>query len=175
MAQALWQLENQLSKKHFEEVLAKVRIYMIGLQDGSGKWMLDRYSNLFVIVSQRNYMGMFNNSDEKTQSLADLKWINQHIRKGHGLLGIAYPESGFYPEHPGVWEGDSPSFLYLVSHALGISDAEKPWKDSWGGKFVQPNKSKNHWYDDPEGPKAVYKWRKDVQNDFAKRATWMLP
>ena len=59
-------------------------------------------------------------------SVADLKWVNQHIRRGHGLLGMAYPESGFYPDTPGVWEGDSPSYLYLVSAALGISDAEKP-------------------------------------------------
>lgn len=25
------------------------------------------------------------------------------------------------------------------------------------------------------GGKAVYKWRKQVQEDFAKRAAWMLP
>lgn len=175
LVQALWQLENHLSTKRFQEVLAKVRVYLIGLQDGSGQWMQDRYPDLFAIVSQQNYMGMFNNALGADQSLADLNWINRHIRKGHGLLGAVYPESGFYPEHPGVWEGDSPSFLYLVSDALGISDAEKPWQDSWGGKFFQPDKAKNHWFDAPGGGMHVYKWRKAVQDDFAKRADWMLP
>lgn len=175
LAQALWQLEQQLSQKRFAEVLAKVRVYLIGLQDGSAQWMLDRYPNLFAIISQHNYMGMFNNADKELQPLSDLHWINQHIRKGHGLLGAAYPESGFYPEHPGVWEGDSPSFLYLVSDALGISQADEPWQDSWGGKFVQPDSTKNHWYDAPGGGANVYKWRKAVQDDFAKRADWMLP
>lgn len=175
LAQALWQLQQKMSKKQFKKVVDKVRVYMIGLQDGSGQWLLNNYPDMFIIVSKSNYMGMFNNANGSDQSLSDLKWINQHIRKGHGLLGAIYPESGFYPEHPGVWEGDSPSFLYLVSDALGVSRAEKPWEDSWGGKFVQPDKSKNHWFDAPGGGENVYKWREDVQNDFAKRADWMLP
>lgn len=43
LAQALWQLENHLSTKRFQEVLAKVRVYLIGLQDDFAKradWML---------------------------------------------------------------------------------------------------------------------------------------
>lgn len=65
--------------------------------------------------------------------------------------------------------------LYLVSDALGISQADEPWQESWGGKFVQLDTAKNHWYDAPGGGANVYKWRKAVQDDFAKRADWMLP
>ena len=153
----------------------KIRVYMIGLQDGSGKWILDNFPKLFVIVSEQNYMGMFNNAPNADQTLSDLKWINKHIRKGHGLLGAVYPESGFYPETPGVWEGDSPSFLYLVSATKGLNNPEMPFQESWGGKFIRPDQDKNHWFDHPEGSISVSKWRKEVQKDFAERAERMLP
>lgn len=175
LAQALWKIKKTKKQSEAERLINKVRIYLIGLQDGSGQWLLDTFPKLFTIVSKQNHMGMFWNAIGADASLADLNWVNRNIRKGHGMLGAIYPESGFYPENPGVWEGDSPSFLYLVSDALGISCAEKPYLPSWGGEFVQPDSSKNHWFDAPSGGKSVYKWRKQFQEDFAKRADWMLP
>lgn len=174
LAQALWKITNSYSPSEARRLMNKIRIYMIGFQDGSAKWILDTFPDLFVIVSERNYMGMFNNAPDSDSKLSDLDWINRNIRKGHGLLGALYPESGFYPETPGVWEGDSPSFLYLVSAVRGINNPEKPDQESWGGKFVQPDPAKNHWFDDPAGTKTVSKWRKEVQDDFARRADWMV-
>lgn len=175
LAQALWKIRKTRTPAEANELLKKIRIYMIGLQDGSGQWMLDTFPELFIIMSAGNYMGMFNNAPGADITLSDLDWINRNIRKGHGLLGIIYPESGFYPETPGVWEGDSPSFLYLVSAFKGINDSERPDQESWGGKFIQPEATKNHWFDDPAGSQTVSKWRKQVQEDFAFRANWMLP
>ncbi len=175
LAQALWKIRETRTPAEANELLKKIRIYMIGLQDGSGQWMLDTFPELFIIMSAGNYMGMFNNAPGADITLSDLDWINRNIRKGHGLLGIIYPESGFYPETPGVWEGDSPSFLYLVSAFKGINDSERPDQESWGGKFIQPEATKNHWFDDPAGSQTVSKWRKQVQEDFAFRANWMLP
>ncbi len=63
----------------------------------------------------------------------------------------------------------------VVPGGMGFGDAEKLWQESWGGKFVQPDNHKNHWYDAPGGGANVYKWRQEVQDDFAKRADWMLP
>ncbi len=147
---------------------------MIGLQDGSGQWLLDKFSNLFNIVSKKNYMGMLNNATGAEFDLSSPHWVNRHIRKGHGVLGTLYPEGGFYPGTPGVWEGDSPSFLYMVCAVKGISDLEKPHQESWGGKFIRPNPAKNHWFDDPSRTKAVSKWRPQVQEDFALQADWMI-
>lgn len=175
LAQALWKIQKTKSAVETAKLIKKVRIYSIGLQDGSGQWLLDTFPKLFTIVSERNYMGMFNNAVGADSTLSDLTWINENIRKGHGLLGAAYPESGFYPDTPGVWEGDSPSFLYLVSATQGINDPEKPNQASFGGEFIQRDRAKNHWFDAPQGGKAVYRWRKQVQDDFAKRADWMLP
>ena len=175
LAQALWKIQKTKSVAETERLIKKIRIYSIGLQDGTGQWLLDNFPQLFCIVSEHNYMGMFNNAEGADGSLSDLVWVNQNIRKGHGLLGAIYPESGFYPDTPGIWEGDSPSFLYLVSATQGINNPEKPNEASFGGEFVQRDCSKNHWFDTLEGSKAVYKWRKQVQEDFAQRADRMLP
>ncbi len=175
LAQALWKIKETRTPAEAKRLLNKVRVYLIGLQDGSGQWLLDTFPDIFLILSKGNYMGMFNNAKGADIKLSDLNWINQNIRKAHGLLGAMYPESGFYPETPGVWEGDSPSFLHLVSAMRGLNNAEKPDQESWGGKFVRPDKKKNHWFDDPAGAEAVFKWRKQVQEDFAMRSDWMHP
>jgi hypothetical protein len=73
-----------------------------------------------------------------------------------------------------VKEGDSPSFLHLVSAIRGLNDPEKPDQGGWGGRFVRPNSSSKHWFDDPAGPKTVSMWRAAVQQDFARRADWMV-
>ncbi|MDR8389682.1 DUF1593 domain-containing protein [Aliifodinibius sp. S!AR15-10] len=175
VAQAIWKVQNNRSPEEVQEFISKLRIFQIGLgddpgQDGSGQWMLDNFPNLFVISSQDTYGGMFALDTE----LGNLQWINTHIRNGHGLLGNIYPETGFHPDSPGVQEGDTPSFLYLVSAVYGINNPEDPSQESWGGQYAQRDTSTNHWFDGP-GPESVSKWREDYQEDFARRADWMLP
>ena len=174
LAQALWKIKGTRTPSESARILSKVRIYLIGLQDGTGQWLLDTFPELFIILSKGNYMGMFNNSPGSDAKLSDLDWVNTHVRNGHGPLGAAYPKSGFYPNTPGVWEGDSPSFLFLVSAALGLNDAEKPDQPSWGGQFLRADQTKNHWTDDPKGARTVWQWRGAVQKDFAKRLEWCV-
>ena len=38
-------------------------------------------------------------------------------------------------------EGDTPSFLHLVSALRGLNDPEKPDQAGWGGQFVRPDPS----------------------------------
>ncbi|MCB0132730.1 MAG: DUF1593 domain-containing protein, partial [Caldilineaceae bacterium] len=133
------------------------------------------FPQLFIIVSERNYKGMFYNSPGSDPALSDLAWANENLRQGHGPLGAAYPRSGWNHKTPGVWEGDTPSYLHLVSAVRGVNDPEKPDQGGWGGKFIQPDPQKNHWWDDPVGPEAVYRWRADVQAELKERADWMLP
>jgi hypothetical protein len=173
VAQAIWKVQRMRSPAELEQFLNKLRIYLIGTQDGSAQWLLDNFPRLFVILSEKNYMGMFWNMRGADPKLADLAWIDANIRQGHGPLGAAYPQSGFNPKKPGQQEGDTPSFLYLVSAVRGLNDPEKPDQDSWGGRFVRRDRSRNHWFDDPKGTQTVWRWRAEVQQDFARRADWM--
>jgi hypothetical protein len=173
VAQAIWKVQRTRSPAELEQFLSKLRIYLIGKQDGSAQWLLDNFPSLFVILSEKNYRGMFWNTRGAAPQLADLAWINANIRQGHGPLGAAYPQSGFNPRNPGQQEGDTPSFLYLVSAVRGLNDPEKPDQDSWGGKFIRRDPSRNHWFDDPAGTQTVWRWRAEVQQDLARRAEWM--
>lgn len=169
VAQAIWKVQHTRSSAELRRFLGKLRIYMIGEQDGSAQWLLDNFPSLFIIVSKNTYFGMF----AQHSRLGDLDWINENIRKGHGPLGAVYPKSGYDPRNPGQQEGDSPSFLYLISAVRGLNNPEKPNQQSWGGQFIRKDSSTNHWFDGP-GPKSVSKFRVQVQKDFAERADWMV-
>jgi hypothetical protein len=173
LAQALWKVRETRKASEVEQFLAKIRVYMIALQDGTGQWLMDEFPNLFVILSENNWKGMFFNAPGSDPSLAGLEWLNRNIRKGSGLMAALYPEMGWNPENRGVIEGDSPSFLHLVSGVRGINDPEDPGQPGWGGQFIRVQPNKNHWIDHPDGQKTVWRWRADVQKDFARRAKWM--
>lgn len=176
VAQAIWKVRATRSPAELAAFLAKLRLYLIAKQDTTTDWLLENFPRLFIILSEKNYMGMFwVSSDAEGRKVADLAWASAHLREGHGPLGAAYPRSGWDPAVPGIWEGDSPSFLHLVSAVRGLNDPEKPDQPGWGGRFVRPDSSREHWFDDPAGGKSVSRWRGEVQADFACRADWMLP
>jgi len=175
IAQAIWKVQNTRTSKEFSRFISKLRIYLIAKQDGTADWLLNNFPDLFIILSENNYMGMFYTMDKNNLAIADLNWTEKNIRNDHGPLGAAYPRSGWDPKTPGVWEGDTPSFLHLISATRGINNPENPEQGGWGGKFIRPDPIKKHWYDDPIGTKAVYMWRNDVQKEFEERADWMLP
>ena len=174
VAQAIWKVQQTRSKEARETFLNKLRIYMIGLgnkpgQDGSGQWLLDNFPDLFMIVSQQTYSGMF----AQESPVGNLEWLNANVREEHGPLGAIYPPSGFDPDRPGMQEGDTPSFLHLVSATRGMNDPEQPNQESWGGQYGQPDPTKKHWYDGP-GAVSIAKWLDEIQADFAQRADWMV-
>ncbi|MBN2069769.1 MAG: DUF1593 domain-containing protein [Opitutales bacterium] len=174
VAQAIWKVQMTRNPDELQTFLRKLRIFMIARQDGTADWLLNSFPELKIILSKRNYMGMFWNASSKTE-MVDLNWINENIRTNHGPLGAVYPQSGWDPAIPGQWEGDTPSFLYLVSAAYGINNPELPNQESWGGQFIQTDPNIDHWYDSPQGTITVTKWRNDVQKDFLRRINWMLP
>jgi hypothetical protein len=173
LAQAIWKVRETRGKKDLEAMLAKIRVYLIAFQDGTGQWLMEEFPDLFVIYSEANWKGMFYNSLGSNESLANLEWLNRHIRWGNGVLAASYPETSWFTDWQGVVEGDSPSFLHLLSGLRGINDPEDPSQAGWGGQFIRKHPDKNHWIDHPDGQKTVWKWRADVQEDFARKVKWM--
>ncbi|OQP58928.1 nucleoside hydrolase-like domain-containing protein [Niastella populi] len=85
IAQAIWKVKQSRSKKQLNKFLGKLRIFMIGLgsqtgQDGSGQWLPDNFPELFIIVSQKTYGGMF----AQNPPVGNLEWLNKNIRERHG-------------------------------------------------------------------------------------------
>lgn len=137
------------------------------MQDGSGQWLLDEFPALFMIVAERTFGGMYHWADGSTAAISDLEWVQTNIRRGP--LGSVYPSRGWEHDKPGVKEGDSPTFLHLLSGTYGLNDPERPWMGGWGGRFVNTDNATNHWTDAQEGPYSISRFQEAFQNDFAAR------
>ncbi len=168
IAQAIWKVQHTRSPEELKLFLSKMRIYQIAHQDSTIDWLMDNFPNLFIIYSKTTFMGMFGGPKD---TLGNQVWLDKNIRLNHGPLGSVYPPAAIGIK--GLKEGDSPSFMYLVSAVYGMNNPEDPTEESWGGKFIRLNTT-NHWVDGI-GASSISKWKVEYQNDFAKRANWMLP
>ncbi len=165
LAQALWKIKNTHTSDETDRIIDRARVYLIGLQDGSGQWLLDTFPNLFIIAAKHTWQGIFCSSD--------LAWLNANVRTGHGALGAIYPTTGMGTK-PGVKEGDSPSYLIQLSAIHGLNDPEHPNEPSWGGRFTPTSSNKKHWTDCPQGAETVRRWSKAFDNEFAARMDWCV-
>ena len=166
IAQALWKVQKARSAAELQKFLSKMRIHQVAHQDDTIDWMMKSFPNLFIIYSKTTYQGMFGSSDTNS----NLAWVNENIRQNHGPLGAVYPPAGIGCS--GVCEGDSPSFLYLVSAVRGVSNPEDPTQPGWGGQFKREGAT-NHYVDGP-GRQTISKWRPQYQAEFKERADWMV-
>ena len=112
-------------------------------------------------------------------------FVEENIRdkgtKGGGefdrKLGDAFPLAGAPGDIEGILkEGDSPSFLYLLSSAIGdIGDVEDPTTESWGGRFRRPYPATypNYYSDLEEEAErcqaTINRWRTDYLKDWKRR------
>jgi len=166
IAQAIWDVKNTRSEEELKAFIGKLRVFLIACQDATHEWLMNEFPDLFIIESIKTYGGMFNNQDSRS----DLAWVNENIRFNHGPLCAVYPHEGI--GITGVCEGDSPSFLYLVSANRGINDPEDPTQPSWGGQYVRKENT-NHYVDGP-GRSSITRWRDDYQREFKERADWCI-
>lgn len=121
------------------------------------------------------------------------EWGNQAFVTRH-IRGRGTTHNGKYPEktgdamplarHPGsdagiLKEGDTPTFLYLLSPALGdVGDVDDPTQESWGGQFRRPEPNRYpNYYTDLDAPAEVChatinKWRQAFLQAWKERWGW---
>jgi hypothetical protein len=162
VAQAIWDVKNTRSEAELKAFISKLRVFLIANQDATHGWLMKEFPDLFIIESVKTYQGMMG-SDNRA-------WAEENIINNHGPLGAIYPPSAAGGQ--GVIEGDTPSFLYLVSANRGINNPEDPTQPSWGGQYVRQGNT-NHYVDGPGGS-TISKWKKDFQAEFKERASWMV-
>jgi len=167
LAQALWKVKNTRSPEETVKFLQKLRVYAIGDQyDDCGPWIRENFPELFYITAYRTFRGMYRGGDD---SLVSAQWLRENVCENHGALGALYPiyEGGDpWGKVFGIKEGDTPSYLSLIS---GIADPEDPAQENWGGCFYRKG---NHYFDSDDmetAMKNVWKWREAYQKDFAAR------
>lgn len=202
LAQALWKLRATQPAETLARAVAKLRVYAISDQDDSGPWLRAEFPGLFYItspgfsaggayhhatwsgISGDYFHGRFVGADF---TIVTNEWLDANVRK-KGPLGAEYPRWEY------LMEGDTPSFLNLISN--GLSEPEHPNWGGWGGRYelYTPKLEKWHlraetrpiwtdaedevlgvdgrWHTDNHA--TIWRWRAAYQNDFAARMDWTI-
>nr|WP_245532539.1 DUF1593 domain-containing protein [Asticcacaulis excentricus] len=133
LAQALYKIKATHTPEEVKRLISRLRVYTISDQDDTGIWIRKTFPDLFYIVSPGGYgnatWGGINTVEPGfDNSEISNAWIAENIQQGHGPLGAAYPDVGY-----GV-EGDTPTFLSLISN--GLNAPERPDWGGWGGRYT---------------------------------------
>lgn len=201
LAQALSELREKLSDDQMKAALGKLRVYAISDQDDAGLWLRTEFPDLFYIVSPSpdpenpgyalaTWSGIsgdrhYKNGPGYQFHLVENPWLEQNIINNHGPLGALYPKVKF------IMEGDTPSFLGLISNGLGWEHS--PSYGGWGGRYIldQPaGESRKIWTNQhplsrdtltietgrtiSSDHATIWRWREHFQHDFAARMDWCV-
>jgi hypothetical protein len=199
LAQALWDVKYTRSPEQLDDFVSKLRVYTISDQDNSGRWMRITFPNLFYIVTpsevghheyyKATWTGIsgdrqYKNGPFHKFELVDNPWLEKNIIKGHGPLGALYPKLEY------IMEGDTPSFIGLISNGLGSRTS--PSYGGWSGRYVlcQTYAETRPIWTNARGSQdtviadndieytsdqaTIWRWREAFQHDFATRMDWCV-
>jgi hypothetical protein len=179
------------------EIADRIRIYAIGssntVNDPASRdfvfdGMADRWPELWWIenghlpkLSRDTFRGYYQGGDQEGE-WGNQAFIPENIR-GRGTtrggtfdetLGDAFPVAT-WPEGA-LKEGDTPTFLYLLSPVVGgVGNVDDPTTESWGGRFYRPFPDLYpNYYTDLDAPAAecqatISRWRRAYLSDWKRR------
>lgn len=184
LAQALDRVGRERPEAERAALVGRLRVHMIGDQDGHRSLLLRGHPGLFVVAS-----GLASQAELKLVEIAAYRgqymtgeattlgreWVRANVREGHGPLGALYPLDGHGV--PGMKEGDTPSFLGLVPNGLNVP--ERPDWGGWGGRFRLVRgrlfgDAPDHVDGVPNERHSVSRWRDAFQREFAARLDWCV-
>ena len=182
------------------EIAKNIRIYYIGstntLHDTLSYnymhlFMNEKYAPLWWIESgllpkwsRETMRGVYQGGNQEgewhNQGFVDMN-IRGHGSTHNGLFnekcGDAFPLAT--SPKATLKEGDSPTFLYLLSPVLGgVGNPDDPTSESWGGTYQLFNKEKypNYYVDLDTTSEAcqatINKWRVQFMSDWKNRWDW---
>jgi len=134
LAQALWKIQHTKSRDMAVRMYKKLRVYTISDQDDTGAWIRKNFPEIFYVVTpgynyaRAEWLGMSFPFPGSNTDVVSNEWIARSIQQGHGPLGASYPDVAY------GMEGDTPSFLGLISN--GLNDPEHPDYGGWGGRYT---------------------------------------
>jgi hypothetical protein len=172
--QALYRYEERRGSEKLRELLDKVHIYAIHLQDITFDYIVDLDD---VRNTDCAHMGETRSTYDgprvtPRRFLLDFGhfWkyitaVHQSQVNGHGPMSDIYDHGG---------EGDTPAFLYLVSGILGLNDPLDPTHGSWGNMFYPMGEPfpGSYFHTCPGDRQELERWIPDATNSFMARLQW---
>lgn len=183
LARAINKIRRERSAEDAARFIAKVRLCQNGWQDTGTVWLWENVPQLFFVQFRGLGPAMYLAGDP---ALADEAWVRRNIVENRGPLGAGYPAANATGRTElRVKEGDTPTFLYLLS-ARGLSSLEHPEWGGWGGRLHRVDDGSNlHFVPAADaGPGqntleererwTLARWQGAIANDFASRMLWCV-
>lgn len=189
---------------HDEPAIAeRIRIYYIGSSNTTAdpdsrdyvyRFMQEKAPNLWWIengilprLQHDTFRGVYLGGDQSGE-WDKHTYVEQTIRRRGGTHNGKYAlrtgDAMPLAHHPGsddnhLKEGDTASFLYLLSPVVGgVGDVDDATQPSWGGQFRRPEPDRYpNYYVDLDAPAeecqaTINRWRVDFLRDWQKRWAW---
>ena len=182
--QALYRFKEKHGQEKFKELLPKLHLFGILFQDISFEFFVD------FVKMQKETCADFGTAiptyGEEPVNLGmvlydngqfwhyvwsrDPDWkkpIGPADVNGHGPMSEIYDNGG---------EGDSPSYFYLLSAALGLNDPLDPSQGSWGSRFIPMGNGfpDTYYYTCGVEQTELSRWDEAVTNSFKNRLLWSI-
>jgi len=182
--QALYRYKQRNSAEKFSKLMNKLHIFGILLQDITFDYLI----NLDDVQSQKcanmgDVQSTFDGERTRPKWLLhdkghfwhyvfsrDSGYVKPMTAKevnGHGAMSEFYDDGG---------EGDTPSFLYLLSANLGLNDPLEPTQGSWGSMFKPMGKPfpDGYYHTCDVDIAEIKRWVADVKSSFLNRLDYSL-
>lgn len=184
LVQALYRYKQRKGEEKLKKALSKLHIYGILFQDITFEYFID-----FDTVKKKSCGGFgsaiptFKGERAELGQLlfdpghfwqyccsSDSNWVRPIYSKevkGHGAMSELFDDHG---------EGDTPSFLYLISAKLGLNDPLDPTQGSWGNRFSQMGESfpKGYYHTCNHDASELTRWNSEAKNSFQNRLQWSV-
>lgn len=204
---AVMKVINTRTPEEALKFVSKIRVYDNAIQDDGTAYIMHNFPNAFILATQVMWKGISKTTPDfgawseswgGNNDVFNASWVSQNVQNNHGVLGRKYPNAIY------LYEGDSPSILYLLPNGLG--SPENPSFGSWGGRFgvtrelnvptgtgnsdvtnlLVNYKNYSFYTDAKESWKyktstysnnqyaSIFRWREAFQNDFQARMDWCV-
>ncbi len=182
LVQALYRYRQRNGDEKFRKVLKKLNVYAILFQDITFEYFID-----FDKVTKKSCGGFgsaipsFKGERAELGRLlydaghfwqyccsSDTNWVRpiySNEVKGHGSMSALFDDWG---------EGDTPSFLYLLSAKFGLNDPLDPAQGSWGNRFTKMSDEfpDGYFHTCTHDASELTRWNNEVKNSFQNRLQW---
>lgn len=174
--QALYRFRERNGERKFRKLLGKLHVFGILLQDITFDYFIEldkvralSCGNLGTTVStyngeRVNPAWLLYDGGHFWRYITVMK---QTEVNGHGPMSELYDHGG---------EGDTPSFLYLISAKLGLNDPLDPTQGSWGTMFkpMQPEFPEGYFETCKVDRNEIERWIPQAKNSFMNRLKYSL-
>ncbi len=174
--QALYRYRESRGQEKFEQLLHKLHIFNIHLQDITIDYLidLDQVKSLNCLnmgettatyEGERVAPGWF--LFDHGHFWKYIKVMSDKEVKGHGPMSDLYDNGG---------EGDTPTFLYLLSAMRGLNNPLDPTQGSWGSMFhpLDAKFPKNYYATCKVEEEELIRWTSATSNSFKARLQWSV-